>query len=262
MSDRLSVAAPLVYDVFTDQQLAGGAPGVNDEALAIVVVHGMGQQSKFDTLNQVADALVTFGGVTERTARNVKIGPERFSRMELKIDGIGPEVHVYEAYWAPITEGNVVLRDVMSFLYGGAVNGLKNAIGVFRRWLFGGYRDLGVRHRMTIFSLSFTLAVILSLVAINTGIAGFEALIATGARPKWLTPILVDDLTSVVLMLLFAMVAFGATLFAAKTQKTARAYNGVSMPLVSKLAFVYVFFTGLAIILTGIVVAEAVHHHR
>jgi hypothetical protein len=263
MSDQLSVAGPSVYDVYTDQQLTAGKPPVNDEALAVVVVHGMGQQSKFDTLNQVADALTeTFGaGLTKRTARNVKIGAERLSRMELNIDGIGPEVHVYEAYWAPITEGNVVLRDVMSFLYGGALNGLK-CVRQFPPMVFGEYRPLGFRHWRTLFSLSFTLAVILSLVAINTGIAGFEALVATGTKPKWLTSVLVEDLTSVVLMLLFAMVAFGAVLYAAKSQKTACAYSRTSTPFVSKIAFIYMFLTGLAVMLSGIVFAEAVHHHR
>ncbi|MGH9424111.1 MAG: hypothetical protein ACRD3J_29325 [Thermoanaerobaculia bacterium] len=264
MDDRISVEAPLVYDAYTDQQLAGNAPPFDKSRVALLVVHGMGQQSKFDTLNQVSDALTTTFGATKtkRVARNVAIGDMRLSRMELRVDGIKPEVHVYEAYWAPITEGRVTLRDVMSFLYGGATNGLKNAFGSFRRWIFGQYKKLGLRHWMTIFSLSFILAVLLSLVTINTVIGGFEALYATGIARTWLTRILIDDLTSVALMLLCMMGAFAATLFAAGAQKTARAYSGVCTPLVSSIGFLYLFFAGLGVIITGVVMADAVHHHR
>ena len=52
-------------------------------------------------------------------ARTVELGDERLQRLELKLtgkSGAEREVHVYEAYWAPLTEGHVKLRDVAAFL--------------------------------------------------------------------------------------------------------------------------------------------------
>src|SRR5262249_59720576 len=54
-------------------------------------------------------------------------------------DGPPRRVHLYEAYWAPLTEGRVQLRDVIGFLGSGALNGRRNAEarGGFGRWMFG-----------------------------------------------------------------------------------------------------------------------------
>jgi hypothetical protein len=39
------------------------------------------------------------------------------------------DVHIYEVYWAPFTEGAVTLRDVIQFLLSAGINGIKNALG-------------------------------------------------------------------------------------------------------------------------------------
>src|SRR6266446_2287245 len=91
---------------------------------AVFVVHGMGQQIQFQTLDDVAEGLRAAnvrrsGGPTPRPGvRAIAVGDERPQRIELTLTGGNRrtrEVHIYEAYWSPITEGEVTLRDVMRF---------------------------------------------------------------------------------------------------------------------------------------------------
>jgi hypothetical protein len=48
------------------------------------------------------------------------------------------ELHLYETYWAPKTEGVANLTDVVSFLWDGGVRGMLNSVKSFRRAMFGG----------------------------------------------------------------------------------------------------------------------------
>ena len=41
-------------------------------------------------------------------------------------------VHIYEAYWAPLTEGQVTLRDVILFLFHAGFDGLWHSRGSCR----------------------------------------------------------------------------------------------------------------------------------
>ena len=100
------------------------------EVKAVWIVHGMGQQMPFETLDQLANGLMDAcerDGHSRPVAmvREAKIGEQVLQRVELSLppyvsaDGknVEIEVHLYEAYWAPVTEGVVKLRDVMSFLW-------------------------------------------------------------------------------------------------------------------------------------------------
>src|SRR5438309_1435261 len=92
--------------------------------VAILVAHGMGQQVPFQTLDDVAEGLLAEdrkrrGVVSQPVARTVRLGDERLQRLEMKLgghSGAERDVHVYEAYWAPLTEGQIKLRDVTRFL--------------------------------------------------------------------------------------------------------------------------------------------------
>src|SRR5262245_34936082 len=89
---------------------------------AVIVCHGMGQQVPFETLNLVAKALVK--EEQERTNSNpvapsVRLlpdgtGNDYVPQAEIKLKGT--VVHLYECYWAPITEGKVSIVDVLKFL--------------------------------------------------------------------------------------------------------------------------------------------------
>src|SRR6202166_1413748 len=48
------------------------------------------------------------------------------------------ELHLYETYWAPKTEGVANLKDVASFLWDGGLRGILNSMKSFKRAMFGG----------------------------------------------------------------------------------------------------------------------------
>ena len=91
--------------------------------MAIVIAHGMGQQIPFQTLDDVAEGLRRQDrkrrkGTAHAGRQNRRAGRRALGRLEMKIltrDG-ERDVHLYESYWAPMTEGRVTLRDVMGFL--------------------------------------------------------------------------------------------------------------------------------------------------
>ncbi len=191
---------------------------------AVLIVHGMGQQIEFETLENVDAGLLQADAAAKKKpaeprprsiARAVRLGEERLQRVELTLtakDGSEREVHLYEAYWAPMTEGVVTLRDVFRFLVRATYNGIVNG-WTFQRWMFGGLVGFR-RHRSTTFSLLLVLSVVLSLFLINSVVAvGFAARILAGRESwVWLSEAFLADLTSVV-GLLVGMAAVCALFF-------------------------------------------------
>src|ERR1700737_4223133 len=114
-----------------------GDQDITREKRAVWVVHGMGQQIPFETLDSLAtgllDALPNPTKVTPRF-RTVKVGDQVLQRVELDIDGVDGasgdkplkkyELHLYETSWAPKTEGVAKLKDVVSFLWDGGLGGI------------------------------------------------------------------------------------------------------------------------------------------
>src|SRR5262249_29776934 len=141
--------------------MVGMPSSVEDPAdkVAVIVVHGMGQQVPFETIDGVARSLwqkAAEGAGSSRCSpgkiitRTATPGDQQLQRAELSLrdaDGSERRVHIYEAYWAPLTEGKISLREVTTFLltaaWCGAVNGL--AQGGFKRWLFGGWQTFPIR---------------------------------------------------------------------------------------------------------------------
>lgn len=117
--------------------------------VAVLVFHGMGEQVKFETISAVAGAILdearAHGGVTKDLAVHLScVGDQFLARAEIAwrdARGESHEVHVYEAYWAPLTEGMVSYWDTLKFLSSAAWNGLRYSwpLGsrTFRRWMFG-----------------------------------------------------------------------------------------------------------------------------
>jgi hypothetical protein len=191
---------------------------------AVLATHGMGQQVPFQTLDQVAEGLrqedasrrpdVPAGKIQ---VADVEIGKNRarMQRIELPLgiegDG-GCDVHVYEGYWAPLTEGQVTLRNVMSFLLNAGTNGVVNGTGEFRRWLFGQYRSFVTPVRIVLYLL-IALAATASLVVINTTIVTVAAarspLVQT---PSWLSDGFLGDLSTAFNVLLLFAAMFGLSL--------------------------------------------------
>lgn len=201
--------------------------------VAVFISHGMGQQIPFETLDLVSEGLrrqdairrgVPLSSLPAPGAASVALGEERLARAELRLatlSGGEREVHVYEAYWAPLTEGQVTLRDVVAFLLRGAWNGIWNAArkGGFRRWLFRTYPMLTVP-ASTLLLLAASVTVILSLIALNTAVV-----LVAAARsplkepPRWLGDALFTDLTTLMNIFVTLALLFGLALLAAKSSR-------------------------------------------
>jgi hypothetical protein len=124
---------------------------------AILVCHGIGMQVRFETVDCVTRQLLrehTARGGLEPTVqvRQTLHANKLLPRAELTLplpDGSVRDVHIYEAYWAPIPEGRVSAGDVARFLFTSTWNGLRNsAFGSFERWMFGGLQRCEYRSAM------------------------------------------------------------------------------------------------------------------
>ena len=179
---------------------------------AVLVCHGMGQQVRFQTLNDIVQLLRE---EAERRGEQIKTCATRLvlfrdkegtctdqlGRAEPAILGTTPtvryrDIHIYEAYWAPLTEGKVVIRDVLWFLLGAGFHGTLAGLRGFCRLMFGEWVRLDKAGPTSLLFL-FALAVVLSLVVINSAlvllIAG-NTLTITSAT-SWANPTLIGRLT-------------------------------------------------------------------
>ena len=206
----------------TEAGYAVGAPPAADSAhttYALFFTHGMGQPIPFETIDQVATSLreldVRLGHDNPKpVGRTVKSGEDWLNRIELRLksgeDTV--EVHLYEGYWAPLTEGRTTARNVIGFLTGAGLNGLRHTKGRFRRWLFGKYPVLPIPVR-TVFFLLTALATVVSLAAMNFAVAIVVAALAViHPRPAWLSENLFADLTTTFDAVVTIMALFGLTL--------------------------------------------------
>src|SRR4029453_14521148 len=102
------------------------AEGKRRPRIAVLTVHGIGEQVQFETLEQVAYGLWAADG---QSPPDVPATNRAFDRKTTgQRLGVGPhgdggkkvDVHLYEAYWAPLTEGAIKLHDVFRFLVRGS----------------------------------------------------------------------------------------------------------------------------------------------
>jgi hypothetical protein len=192
---------------------------------AILVAHGMGQQIPFQTLEDVAEGLRRIDRrrrgqeLPKPTARTVALGDQRLQRLELTMcgaDGVERDVHIYEAYWAPFTEGQVTLRDVTAFLVRAGIGGIVRGGKPFRRWLFGEYVRCGAPIR-TVLYLVTALGVVLALGFLNALIVVLTAARAPLTEaPRWLSNVLFLDVTTTLNALVTVLVAFAVVLLVAR----------------------------------------------
>ncbi len=155
---------------------------------AVWIVHGMGQQVPFETLDSLAEGIMRVADppagqdtFTPRV-RTVRIGEETLQRVELDVSWRGREreLHLYEAYWAPVTEGAVKLSDVMSFLLDGSFRGLLNALKNFKRFMFDEVADFKIHTRAAL-EVSLALLTLFALIVLNA------VIVAAGASKYGLT---------------------------------------------------------------------------
>jgi hypothetical protein len=149
------------------------------EKRAVWIVHGMGEQIPFETVDTLTRGLIDAvnpGHLTRKPRlRTVNIGGLVVQRVELDVQGAQTdprkpipqyELHLYESYWAPKTEGVAKLTDVVSFLWQGGLHGLLNSRKEFQRAMFGGMGKFSISGFTPIW-LCVTLLLLVSLTVIN-----------------------------------------------------------------------------------------------
>ena len=150
-----------------------------DGPVAVLVCHGMGQQVRFETIGQIAAAILkqaaAQGCTRPHSGVELAFQNESFlARAELnwtKPNGKPHSVHVYEAYWAPVTEGQVTYWETISFLFSAAWQGIRSSKFFkpcdFQRYLFGQLRDLTIyaRTRVALLIVSLVLAAQVTAIA-------------------------------------------------------------------------------------------------
>jgi len=132
----------------------------------------MGQQIPFSTMDVITRKLREEDGSKDcdLSVRSVGFDDEEWlRRVEFNLLSGSQKVacHVYEGYWAPLTEGRISVRQVVAFLFGAARNGLKNGRKHFVRWMFGGYQRFSPLGRMVLY-LVVAVVGLGSLIAMNT----------------------------------------------------------------------------------------------
>lgn len=220
---RFVVRPPLTLPVTPAPD--GSDDSASEGNVAVLVTHGMGQQVSYETLDLVAKGLCDAAGgeqkdgwtlKPERGLRHVRIGEEDLRRIELTFESRTTnstrQVHLYEAYWAPLTEGKVTLRDSIGFLVRGGANGLKNSVHGVKRWMF--HRAVTLHAPRSTSAILIALATIASLAAMNL-VAAMAVLQPGSLRAETFGA----EAGYALLAFLVPAMVFGATLFAAKKQR-------------------------------------------
>lgn len=192
-------------------QKAAEAPG----RIAVIVAHGMGQQTRFETMVDVAEGIrqahasatgQALDAIPKVKARTVLLNEKATPCLGLDLPNPDRRIDIYEAYWAPLTEGAIGVLDVIGFLVSAAWNRVFNFGSGYKRILFGEDRDLKVEPGTPIY-LIVALLTVWSLMFINT-VIGLAAALKTGIASKaWLEQSL-SNLTASVGLLCVAATAF------------------------------------------------------
>jgi hypothetical protein len=183
----------------------------------VFVTHGMGQQVPFATVDDLVAALRKYPAFAEAKphAEVVQLGDQMLQRVALHLPGLNRDIHFYEGYWAPITEGVVTLRDVVRFLFSAGFNGIRNSETTFHRWAFGEPRAFEIPVRTWAYLVVAVLTVC-ALVSMNAVVGLVTAAKAAFTSPSWLNDRLFADLTTTLNIFLLTALVFGLILMLAR----------------------------------------------
>lgn len=158
---------------------------VERRKVALVVAHGMGSQVAYETLEAIVQEIRKHGYENGHRELPVRVGladlnGTLLARAEMTLsDGNHQEIdlHVYEAYWAPLTEGKVTARDAIWFLFMGGLRGFfgSGKKGEFRRWMFQNWQHFTIHHFRLLVSFLLAMGVIASLFVMNATIVTLTA---------------------------------------------------------------------------------------
>lgn len=241
------------------------------EKRAVWIIHGMGQQIPFETVDNLAR------GVLEALAqqnppqhpvprlRSVKIAGQVLQRVEIAVQGSKPEngssaknydLHLYETYWAPKTEGVAKLSDVVSFLWDGGLRGLLNSFKPFQRSMFGGMGAFKIPLRSPIY-LCVTLLVLVALTVIN-GVIAASAAAKTKLAPLTSLSEHWHQLAAVASCMIAVAFTFGIVLFLADLSKP-QALGTSAKHFLSFVGWASLIFTIAQILITALFMATITH---
>lgn len=243
---------PVPLEKFVEAVPAGARP----KRRAAWIVHGMGQQVPFETLDGLAEGIMRVAhpvpgadGFAPRV-RTVQIGDQTVQRVELDVfeQNSRVQLHLYEAYWAPVTEGEVKLSDVISFLFSACFRGLLNVFRPFHRAMFDQVVETKIRLR-TAAEITLSLLTLGSLIVINT------VIVASGAAKYGLAGQqfhIADNwaaLSATASCLSAVAIAFGLILFLAELSQPAEAMRWIVR--IISVAVWTAFYLTLAAIVAG-----------
>jgi hypothetical protein len=240
------------------------------EARAVWIVHGMGQQIPFETVDSLAQGVLSVAkppGIKPRL-RTVQLGNQTVQRVELDVDSVATdpngnpekqyELHLYETYWAPETEGVAKLSDVISFLLDGGSRGILNSFHAFRRAMFGTTESFKIPLRSPL-SIGVTLAVLFALMAINAVIVLAAASFTKAAAFTSLRLDLVwPQLTALAGGMTAVAFTFGTVLFLADESKPSRVPRALRVAI-STLVWLALIHTILVILATAVIMTGTIH---
>jgi hypothetical protein len=240
------------------------------EKCAVWIVHGMGQQVPYATLDELNQGIcigATAEGITVSPPefREVKVGSTILQRVEITLSKgtQRKEVHLYESYWAPKTEGVVSLKSVISFLWDGGSRGLVNWKTGFHRALFDFVVSFSLPWTVPIY-LCFTLAVLGALMTIDAIIVATGASwVGLGRLSDKINPNSIPPLTTIAGIAAAAGITFGVVLFLAQMMRSPRisprATDGTRKPshryagTIRLLGWIALIVTALTIIMSAVI---------
>ncbi|MEM7586370.1 MAG: hypothetical protein AAF560_23460 [Acidobacteriota bacterium] len=215
----------LEHDVFSPaRSIDRDIPRPGIKKVALFVLHGMGQQVKFETLDKVVHGLVA-AAPSKDEPYEIRIGTVELDPSGLKVQraevdletssGQAFEAHIYEGHWAHFTEGLVNGRDVLGFLFSGARNGLMGQTR-FSRWMFGRRVSFDVLPT-SFWGLLLAFSIALGIVLINALISVMASSYLIGTLTQnvtaWPTDSMVKGFTITMLILIVYSLAMGAYLY-------------------------------------------------
>jgi len=209
---------------------AAAEPPARDEIdahrVAVIVCHGMGQQVPFETVEDLARAirrgmnhpdatiLCEATRLEQRSQDGRRAEPVEVRRAQLDVStpqGGLRRTDLYEAYWAPLTEGKVTLWEVCEFLLGAAWRGIAQRLtsGTFDRWMFARWVEFPVPIR-TLFKLVAVFALLLALAVLNAALFATLGARLVGHAEGWPGPELFRALSSDLAFACIALIVVAA----------------------------------------------------
>src|SRR5580658_10382242 len=241
------------------------------EKRAVWIVHGMGQQIPFETLDGLARGILQVLAQQNPPQfpvprlRTVKIAGQVLQRIEMDVRGSAPDaqhhtknydLHLYETYWAPDTEGVAKLSDVVSFLWDGGLRGLLNSFKPFQRAMFGGMGSFKIPLRSPVY-LCITLLVLVALTVIN------GVILASAAAKINLAPLVSftahwHQLAAIASCMIAEAFTFGIVLFLADLCKPQN-LGTFAKRFLSYLGWASLIFTIVQILITALLMTAITH---